>query len=771
MSFKLLAIRPLANCNEKFLKSLEVGRIYKFYNDYKFFNNDIELDNISLDDITKIEHKPLISIPKSFFNKSNVNLNISAIVGKNGSGKSALVELLYMALYNLSVYRGILKKKINPDYDKIEEIEVDDKIIEKITGILNNEYIEELELKNYIEQILSVNKNNKNLAIQNGNGIKENFEKEIDILKDKADAGFMYDDDFDKVNKMLKNFNDFKFDRQLNYLKRVTEGSNIAIKNINIEIFFQYTIEKKNIIYSFRLEGEDIRLHQLTSTKTDLFLFNNPTLLNEVDTTELIKSNFFYTLAINYSFYALNSNDLGLWLKNIFHKNDSYQMPVVLNPMRTKGVIDVNTETELTKSRFLYNLFHPLVFGKLEKPNPINGKTPHKLKIRVNHHKLIESLLENKIKYLSFTILKQYEHFIPMINEVFETNIDYTGFENLSEFEKISYQYILNKIFSIVGNYGTYRNEKYLKVFAIKEQKGDINEFKKLLIHLKEKDNSHITTKLKQAVNFLINYEEHFKNEIKPIKEGQNNFLTDEFEIKISDYTKKIIALVKKGDTYNQLLLPSFFEFDVIFEDGSSFSSLSSGEKQLVYSTTTIIYHILNIESVFDNEDGELSKYQHINMIYDEIELYYHPEYQKQFLNYLLNEVDKLNLKKIKDINILFITHSPFILSDIPKQNVLFLEIDEATKKSIAKNNYLMNTFGANITDLFADSFFIKDGLVGEFAKKKINEILIHLLGKKRFGKAKQKELFEAINLIDEPIIKDKLQDMFNYKYSEYDIY
>ena len=58
------------------------------------------------------------------------------------------------------------------------------------------------------------------------------------------------------------------------------------------------------------------------------------------------------------------------------------------------------------------------------------------------------------------------------------------------------------------------------------------------------------------------------------------------------------------------------------------------------------------------------------------------------------------------NINILFITHSPFILSDIPKQNVLFLENGKPSEK---KN---MNTFGANITDLLADSFFIEDGLM-----------------------------------------------------------
>ena len=35
--FKLIGIRPHKECDKKFLKLLEPGRLYQFYNDYKFF--------------------------------------------------------------------------------------------------------------------------------------------------------------------------------------------------------------------------------------------------------------------------------------------------------------------------------------------------------------------------------------------------------------------------------------------------------------------------------------------------------------------------------------------------------------------------------------------------------------------------------------------------------------------------------------------------------------------------------------------------------------
>ena len=44
MSFKLIAIRPLSGCNDKFLKNLIPNQIYKFYNEYKFlYENENEM--------------------------------------------------------------------------------------------------------------------------------------------------------------------------------------------------------------------------------------------------------------------------------------------------------------------------------------------------------------------------------------------------------------------------------------------------------------------------------------------------------------------------------------------------------------------------------------------------------------------------------------------------------------------------------------------------------------------------------------------------------
>ena len=99
--------------------------------------------------------------------------------------------------------------------------------------------------------------------------------------------------------------------------------------------------------------------------------FNFKNFNNDSDIFNL--KNFFYSEIINYSIYAFNSNIIGEWIDRLFHKNDSYQIPVVINPKRDKnvelgwsGIIDVNNEKKLLEQRILVNLLKPVIKDKGE---------------------------------------------------------------------------------------------------------------------------------------------------------------------------------------------------------------------------------------------------------------------------------------------------------------------------------------------------------------------------------------------------------------------
>jgi hypothetical protein len=70
-------------------------------------------------------------------------------------------------------------------------------------------------------------------------------------------------------------------------------------------------------------------------------------------------------------------------------------------------------------------------------------------------------------------------------------------------------------------------------------------------------------------------------------------------------------------------------------------------------------------------------------------------------------------------------------------------------------------SFGANVHSLMSDSFFLRNGLVGSFAIKKINEI-VAILNSDKPSSDELVKVKSVIKIIDEPILKTKLQSMLN---------
>ena len=105
---------------------------------------------------------------------------------------------------------------------------------------------------------------------------------------------------------------------------------------------------------------------------------------------------------------------------------------------------------------------------------------------------------------------------------------------------------------------------------------------------------SHINLKIRQCLNFM-----------------------DSFQYDEEKSTKKISDLIegKRVETFDEavlLLPPAFFTMDLVLEkeDGSgeeiTVSRMSSGERQLLYSLSYILYHLKNIQSVKQSENSHL---------------------------------------------------------------------------------------------------------------------------------------------------------------------
>ena len=212
------------------------------------------------------------------------------------------------------------------------------------------------------------------------------------------------------------------------------------------------------------------------------------------------------------------------------------------------------------------------------------------------------------------------------------------------------------------------------------------------------------------------------------------------------------------------------FELDLLNSNTSAkYKTISDGEKQFTRFAVDFI-------SLFNN--NSYSKL--VIALADEIENHMHPKWKKEILFHII-DIAKTFISIVgnnMNVHIILSTHSPFLLSDIPKGNIIFLntykEDDVEVKSGTQKigNCKVVNglkekkqTFGANIHTLLSDSFFMEDGLMGEFAKNKINDVYNFIVNHKTDKIKTKKDAQDIINIIGEPLIQKELQELFDKKF------
>ncbi len=244
-------------------------------------------------------------------------------------------------------------------------------------------------------------------------------------------------------------------------------------------------------------------------------------------------------------------------------------------------------------------------------------------------------------------------------------------------------------------------------------------------------DNSNYDFDINIWNDFLDNYNKGLKKEIDELIDTSSV----ENGILIVDVNNKFLTSLLNLATFKKM---EYLELIRLNKDKERID-LSSGEQIILM----YLYAIQFQKGIF---------------LIDEIDLYLHPEWQKFFLSFIFKNTDIKHL--------VITTHSPFILSDIPKQNIIFLDKDKDENgkcKVVDGLKEKKQTFGANIHTLLSDSFFMEDGLMGAFAKGKIDEVIDYLNGKDTKIKDDD-EAQKLVNIIGEPIVKNQLQRMLDSK-------
>lgn len=176
-----------------------------------------------------------------------------------------------------------------------------------------------------------------------------------------------------------------------------------------------------------------------------------------------------------------------------------------------------------------------------------------------------------------------------------------------------------------------------------------------------------------------------------------------------------------------------FLTFDI-------FPKMSSGEMSFL-SMFSRLYRFI---------PKKTRKGDNVVIVLDEAETTLHPEWQRSLVDYFIRFLEVF----ISDrhYQLVFASHSPMLLSDIPSGNCCFLQSDEdggdtsedgnrgRPLQTLEKNQPkgqkrsqsamfrqaedCENTFGANIYDLFRGGFFLPNGTIGQFSSRVIDDHL-----------------------------------------------
>lgn len=767
--FKLIAVRPLKGCRSSALKCLIEDQMYYFCNDY--FITD---DGICMRD----EYvKPT---PDSFFiigGNTTIQMNVSAIVGKNGEGKSTLVELIMRLInncakhYNLTDKDSLLRiKQIKGElYYEIDNVVycIKETAEDTYTSLLKYADISDRSIRKWkklMTPVKSVYKLNELFYT-----IVSNYSHYAYNTKDFREE---WDDDLKVKNESEKCWLHYLFHKNDGYLTPMTIHPFRDKGNVDVNVETELTMQRLMALYiqepnpkknnhSFRRIGEkdaeilcltDIGSSKLQQQSIVQFFKDNKSVSLLSRYIQIIEENI--KKHDDIVFESLKENKLEI-VETSLDLLTGYDEPAYQEYLN-KFVEWISKKRGVYSSKSDIRL---LLFAFQKFNNSIeNENLPYDRFIK--KYKRYDKLNVRQLTRLRFI-------YLVMILWGFSTDILLKEYSWLTDVERCQH-YIVYKTIDICATYPKYRDmldkadSGWNNLSLVLREDvfiGIIDEIKK--------DRSHVTLKLRQCLNFIENHEKEKTNVYEKLN---NTVILKKFDNKYDGS-----LLVKFDDLKNyyqqdpfplDLLPPPIYKTEVLYqtvkqEEGYiPYRFLSSGEKQLLNNFGAIIYHLRNLDSVSD--DGK--RYENINIFLEEIELYFHPEYQRMILMRLLEKIQAITFNNIKRINVIFVTHSPFILSDIPENHVLYLGKNDRRETT--------HTFGANIYDLLQGSFFL-DSDIGELAYTKINEMIdiynqVESEKRRKDFEDKYYEFEFVLNHIGEVYLRKIYEQMFNKMQEHY---
>lgn len=185
------------------------------------------------------------------------------------------------------------------------------------------------------------------------------------------------------------------------------------------------------------------------------------------------------------------------------------------------------------------------------------------------------------------------------------------------------------------------------------------------------------------------------------------------FYVDVVENANILRTLIIRMIRSNYFLTSRFF--DIIYSHNLiGTSRLSSGEQELLNLLSRLYYGITIKPQKFHNISSPRI------LLLDEAEIGFHPDWQREYVKMLTEFMCYMRVRAGVDFQIIITSHSPIILSDVPVSCVNFLRREGEVTELVSNER---ETFGENVFRLYRRAFFMENGLVGEFAKMKIQAL------------------------------------------------
>lgn len=793
MSFRLLGIKILPGCSTSIRKVLREGETYLLTDEYAAGN-----DELTLEKTLYIKESKTVSTLYDVKGANNhiVHVEVSAIVGKNGDGKSTIVEVILRVINNFAFSFGYTH---------------DQGSLKKVNGL---------------NAILYYEVDSSVYAIKNLNGATEWYCDGTPIILN-ADTAYSQKKELkaehaDKLfYSLIINYSLYAYNSVI--LQNENEGKGCWIN----ELFHKNDSYQTPIVLNpMRDEGNiDVNKEEYLSKQRLISLFttvdknltgNEKKESRRVSDTET---------AIGYAFKLEEESKLVLKSVNEYFdstRNLYYEWSEVKSSLEKNKALDEDLIGNV------YGFLITFLVGKRKARIPIEllkiaklANTRRNSRESTDLSSLISGILgsytkNNKLKdKYEFELFSNFRFWnrpklsyaqlyrLMLITEVWReltkdnrfymegANLDKVLLHRHDDPKSAAMLYVLYKVISIRQKYPSIANNIPLvdEKFTIIQNPWPNENLQGAIendVDAIYKTHDYRTLKLFQTLHYLECENDDWYGATTDIPQGVVGY-THFIDF---DNLKKTMKSEKPKVAMEYLPSP-IFDGDIILTSGKdsyALHTLSSGMTQRLNSVGSFVYHLRNLDDV--QRSANLINYNNVVAVFEEVELYFHPEYQKSYLNFLLKQIERTYLQRIDNLHVIFVTHSPFILSDVLKENILCLQDGQMDQK------VGFDTFGANIHNLLRLPFFLRKGTIGDFAQKTINQIVAALkiyewysqnnevrvlkrneissytseigIESKDFDFEAFKEKFSAqhiydlINILDEPLVRHSLMEIWN---------